>query len=504
MEEISASAVAEQAVLGICLLNQEDLLDAVSTLKESDFTTRQNQLIFHALSQIVDRHIPADPVIVCQILSDEKTLDQAGGSDYVKTLMLNVDDTSNYKDYVRIIREKSSLRQLSDTCQSIIDTIRRGGINDVPAFVAKSRAQVNEITEEQQVAGFRSVGGILEKVMGKFETEIERIKTIRDPRERALTGLSTGYPDLDYITGGFNPAELIIIGARPSVGKTTFAINLALNVARRGTPVAFFSLEMSDSEIVRKMLCNSSNMSADEIRDIGFVASTDQSGNRTLVLPPEKRGNPDSISKLKDLKTGMQSLRGLPIYIDDKPGTTVSAISAEVKSLSSRVPNLGLIVIDYLTQIHSADKRYNSQDSRSTIVGDISRALKQVARDYNIPVLTLSQFSRDPDKRSGHHEPVMSDLRDSGGIEQDADQIYLLYRPDYYETEANKDGTTDQTSVVDRDRENAISTAVVKIAKNRNGRTGSVNMIFDKPKSIFWQAQSDPIEIPNEEQETPL
>lgn len=477
---VDSAVYAERAVLGICMMDRDSMLDSTSILTEEDFSTKATQLVFRAVKRAAERGTSGDAVDVIEILNGDHTLESVGGVGFVKNLVANVDDIANYRDYITVIRERSSLRRLDEACHKITDQIKKGGIDNIPEFISNSRNMIAEVAEKQQVGGFRSVSQMLDAVLGGYEEE-SRLRREKGT-DYYVTGVSSGYRDFDRITSGFHKGELIIMGARPSVGKTALAINMALNAAKN-VPVAFFSLEMDAISIIRRMLSNTSYLSADEVRDLDLVSSTDERGRHVFTLPPSKRTDPDALSHMSFLQKGLADLRQREIYIDDRPGTTVNVIRNKIHQLQTKVPTLGLVVIDYLTMIVSAGAKVNSQDSRATVVGDISRALKNVARDMSIPLLVLSQFSRDPDKRTGHHEPTISDLRDSGNIEQDADQIYLLYRPDYYDDGKSKDEDGQKDLQVNQ----PISQTIINIAKNRNGPTGKLTMSFDKPRCIFTE-----------------
>ena len=479
MNNADTAVYAEKAVLGICMLDHDRMLDSTSILTAEDFSTRPTSLVFKALKRAADRGTSGDPIDVIEILNGDQTLESVGGEGFVKNLVADVDDVANYRDYITVIRERSALRRLDEACKYISEKIAQGGIVDIPEFISESRNRVADVAEKQQVGGFRAVNQMIDAVLGGFEEE-SRLRREKGT-DYYVTGVASGFSDLDRISSGFHKGEMIILGARPSVGKTALAINFALNASRE-VPVAFFSLEMPATSIIKRMLSNTSNLTADEIRDLDLVSTVDERGRHVFTLPPNKRSDPLALSHMSYLQTGLADLRSREIYIDDNPGTTVNVIRNKIHQLQTKVPTLGLVVIDYLTQIVSAGSKVNSQDSRATVVADISRALKKVARDFSLPIIVLSQFSRDPDKRTGNHEPTMSDLRDSGGIEQDADQIYLLYRPDYYDDNKRKGQDEEQG---DTRINQPISQTIVKIAKNRNGATGKVTMSFDKPRCVF-------------------
>lgn len=482
----NTSIFAERAVLGICLTNRDYLLDAISVLTEDDFSAEENRIIYRAMNDCFAAHEPTDYNYILQKLSSDGNLQKAGGADYIKELVIDDSNPSSYSDFVRILKEHTTLRKLRAACADITKKIDEGGIQDIPEFVNASRAQVNEMAENQQIGGLRTVSQILDSVMNKFEEEnADRDKPGYNPY---VTGYSTGYSLLDRKTTGFHKSELVIIGARPSVGKTALAINFALNIARSGVPVAFFSLEMTNVSIVTRMLCNRSGMSQEEIRSLNLRASKDLAGNRIYELPERDRKDPNKVKDAQRVMKAMAELKNLPIYIDEKPGTTVVSLESEVRKLQASVPTLGVVIIDYLTLIHSAGNKTSSQDSRATVVGDISRALKAMARNLSVSVVCLSQLRRiESGVKVENHMPALSDLRDSGAIEQDADQVLFIYRPDYYGLDS--EGKRDDSGQNPVNNDTSITT--IKVAKNRNGPLGSVKFSFNKPACTFFELAED-------------
>ena len=308
-----------------------------------------------------------------------------------------------------------------------------------------------------------------------MESMYERIKQRRHDKNFVpyLTGLSTGYQKLDYITAGFRPGEMIIIAARPSVGKTAFVLNLIYNVSK-SYPVAFFSLEMSDKQIAKRLLQKVSGLSTEELDTLDY----DYNSETKRIYVSESTAKSSS-QQLATLQASCENLSSKNIFIDDSSSLKMFDIEQKAKKLKQKYPNLAMIAIDYLGLIQVVSK--NSTENRTQQIGELSRQLKALARDLNIPIVVLSQMSRDSEKRT-NHEPTMSDLRDSGNIEQDADIIMTLFRSDYY----NNTKKSDQETQTNQETENSnISNVTVNVLKNRNGKTGKVYFCFSKNTCEF-------------------
>ena len=384
----------------------------------------------------------------------------------------------------------------------LLDKVNKG-VTDIPSFLGESQKSISEIIQTQNFDNFQGSRDVIENYLDKLDKRIEERRLTG--RNNPLEGISTGYELLDKYTRGFSKGDLIILAARPSVGKTAFAINIASNVAKRGIPVAFFSLEMRADKIMGRLLTDRSGINQDTINALNYVKKYDQHDN--VILVPDKTikiGN----SSIKDLTNFQNAINGLnrdPIYIDDNPGTMVISIQSELKKFQSQHSNLGLVIIDYLQLINSASGKVSGNDNRTNIVGDISRALKGMARDLNVPVLALAQLSRAVDSRPDH-KPTMSDLRDSGAIEQDADMVMMLYREDYYKKGDGKGAQGQEAAPSGPDEssqdDSVPSNVTLILAKNRNGRTGEISFSFQKDVCHFNAIDEDlSASLDNQEQE---
>ncbi|MFP3391536.1 replicative DNA helicase [Brevibacillus sp. SIMBA_040] len=422
---------AEQSVLGAVFLSKEALTTAIEILRPEDFYKTAHQRIFQTMVDLYEKGEPVDLVTVTADLSDHKLLEEVGGVTYITEIASSVPTAANIEYYAKIVEEKSLLRRLIHTATKIAnDGYSRE--DDVTEIVADAEKYIMEIGQNRNSGGFQAIRDVL------LET-YERIE-ILSQRRGDITGIPTGYTDLDKMTAGFQRSDLIILAARPSVGKTAFALNVAQNVAARaGETVAIFSLEMGASQLVQRMICAEGNLDASRMRS-GALEEDDW----------------------QKLTMAIGTLAKAPIYIDDTPGVTVQDIRAKCRRLQAE-RGLGMILIDYLQLIHGRGKG----DNRQQEVSEISRTLKGIARELNVPVIALSQLSRGVEQRQDKR-PMMSDIRESGSIEQDADIVAFLYRDDYYDKE------TENKNVIE-----------VIIAKQRNGPTGTVELAFLKEFNKF-------------------
>jgi replicative DNA helicase len=422
---------AEQSVLGAVFLSKEALITAIEILRPEDFYKTAHQRIFKTMQDLYERGEPVDLVTVTAELQDHKLLDEVGGVTYLTEIARSVPTAANIEYYARIVEEKSLLRRLIRTATKIAnDGYSRE--DDVTQILADAERYILEIAQNRNSGGFTPIRDVL------LET-YERIEFLSQ-RRGDVTGIPSGYPDLDKMTSGFQRSDLIILAARPSVGKTAFALNVAQNVAARaGETVAIFSLEMAASQLVQRMICAEGNLDASRMRT-GWLEEDDW----------------------QKLTMAIGTLAKAPIYIDDTPGITVQDIRAKCRRLQAE-KGLGLILIDYLQLIQGRGRGENRQQE----VSEISRTLKGIARELNVPVIALSQLSRSVEQRQDKR-PMMSDIRESGSIEQDADIVAFLYRDDYYDKE------TENKNVIE-----------VIIAKQRNGPTGTVELAFLKEYNKF-------------------
>ncbi|WP_019120864.1 replicative DNA helicase [Brevibacillus massiliensis] len=422
---------AEQSVLGAVFLAREALITAVEILRPEDFYKTAHQRIFKTMLDLYEKGEPVDLVTVTAELQDHKLLEEIGGVSYLTDLARSVPTAANIEYYARIVEEKALLRRLIRTATKIAnDGYSRE--DEVGEIIADAERYILELGQNRNSGGFTSIRDVL------MET-YERIELLSQ-RRGEVTGIPSGYPDLDKMTSGFQRSDLIILAARPSVGKTAFALNVAQNVAARaGETVAIFSLEMAASQLVQRMICAEGNLDASKMRT-GWLEEDDW----------------------QKLTMAIGTLAKAPIYIDDTPGVTVQDIRAKCRRLQAE-RGLGMILIDYLQLIHGRGRGENRQQE----VSEISRTLKGIARELNVPVIALSQLSRSVEQRQDKR-PMMSDIRESGSIEQDADIVAFLYRDDYYDRE------TENKNVIE-----------IIIAKQRNGPTGTVELAFLKEYNKF-------------------
>ncbi|RLL41758.1 replicative DNA helicase [Oceanobacillus piezotolerans] len=423
---------AEQSVIGAIFLEAEAFTTASEVLVAEDFYRASHQRIFAAMMKLSDRGEPIDVVTVTSYLNDVKQLDEAGGVGYLTQLAESVPTAANIEYYCRIVEEKALLRRLIRTATDIVTAgfEREDEVEDVLNDAEKG---ILEVSGQKNSGTFKSIKDVLMNVYDNIEQLHQQ--------KGDVTGVPTGFRDLDKITSGFQPNDLIIIAARPSVGKTAFALNIAQSVAvNTDTNVAIFSLEMGAEQLVQRMLCAEGNIDAQRLRN-GMLETEDWSR----------------------LTMAMGSLSNAGIYIDDTPGVRVSEIRSKCRRLKQE-HGLGMILIDYLQLIQGSG---NSRENRQQEVSEISRSLKALARELQVPLIALSQLSRGVESRQDKR-PMMSDIRESGSIEQDADIVGFLYRDDYYDKE------TENQNIIE-----------IIIAKQRNGPTGTVELAFVKEYNKF-------------------
>lgn len=443
---------SECSVIGAILLEAE-VYEQAQSLSPQAFFNDMNRTIFSRITDIADEGEPIDLVTLTSRLQERGELEKIGGVSYLSKLAHAVPKTENIESYVAKVQEKFLLREIIRSAQSQIAAAAAGGSN-IQALLTEMQTATAKLTDQAAPPqDFKSVKEVLVEVIETTEVKAEGFKTGK------VTGLQTGYTDLDGMLGGLQRSDLFIVAARPSVGKTAFALNIAQNVATRTQdPVAIFSLEMSAAQLVTRMVSAEGNLEASKLR-IGDMGA-------------------DDWVKMADA-AGI--LGGTNIKIDDSPGITVHDIRAKCRRLKKQ-EGLGLVVIDYLQLIASVGKGRGSEN-RQQEVSEISRTLKHLARELDVPVIALSQLSRGVEQRQDKR-PMMSDLRESGAIEQDADVVAFLYRDDYYNQEAEK--------------KNIIE---IIVAKQRNGPVGTVELLFLKQFNKFVNYErmhTDPGPIPPE------
>jgi replicative DNA helicase len=423
---------AEQAVLGAIFLEPSSLTLASEILIPEDFYRAAHQKIFNVMLKLNDEGKAVDLITVTEELAATKLLEDTGGVSYLSELAASVPTAANIEYYARIIEEKSLLRRLIRTATDIAqDGYTRE--DEVETVLSEAEKNILAVAQRKNAGAFHNIKDVLVRTYDNIESMHARVGEI--------TGIATGFTELDKMTAGFQRNDLIIVGARPSVGKTAFALNISQNVATKtGENVAIFSLEMGAEQLVMRMLCAEGNIDAQRLR--------------TGSLTDEDWGK---------LTMAMGSLSNAGIFIDDTPGVRVNDIRAKCRRLKQE-HGLGMILIDYLQLILGSGR---SGENRQQEVSEISRSLKQLARELQVPIIALSQLSRGVEQRQDKR-PMMSDIRESGSIEQDADIVAFLYRDDYYDKES--------------ENKNIIE---IIIAKQRNGPTGTVSLAFVKEYNKF-------------------
>lgn len=422
---LPVSIEAEQSVLGSILIKPESIDSVLSLLSGEDFYLEEHKRIFEAQRSMFVKSKNIDIVTLIDDLVKDGVYDEAGGIDYVRQLAQIVPTAANIKDYAKIVKEKSILRRLIETCEEISDEAYTEQ-GDVEPLLDSAEQKIYDIMQRRNTKEFRHIKEVLDVVY----TEIEQIST---SKETDTTSVKTGFKSLDNVIVKMSPGDLVLIGARPGMGKTSFAMNIATNIAKQTKKtVCVFSLEMSCEQIVTRMLSSEALVDSFSLRS-GELKN-------------------DDWVRLADAAS---ALAGCEILVDDTSGIS----GAEMKSKLRRVKNLGLVVIDYLQLMQSNKKT----DNRVQEVSDISRNLKIMAKELGVPVLCCAQLSRGTEGRTTK-KPMLSDLRDSGSIEQDADMVLFLYRDEYYkEIGVSESKGNEDTNV-----------AEVIIAKNRHGSTGTV------------------------------
>lgn len=429
--------LAEQAVLGSIFISPEKLIMVRDFISPDDFYKYSHKVIFRAMITLADRNDAIDAATVRNILDDQGDLQNIGGLGYIVELVNSVPTSANAEFYAKIVSEKAMLRDIISKLTDTVNMAYEG--NDSDEIIATAEKALVDINEHSNRSGFRKISDVLKVNYENLE--------LRSQQTSDVTGLPTGFRDLDRITTGLHPDQLIILAARPAVGKTAFVLNIAQNVGtKQNRPVAIFSLEMGAESLVDRMLAAEGMVDSHSLRT-GQL--TDQDWNNVTIA--------------------QGALADAPIYIDDTPGIKITEIRARSRKLFQEVDDgLGLIVIDYL-QLISGTRPENRQQE----VSEISRQLKILAKELKVPVIALSQLSRGVEQRQDKR-PVLSDIRESGSIEQDADIVAFLYRDDYY----RREGEEAEEIVED-------NTVEVILEKNRAGARGTVKLMFQKEYNKF-------------------
>jgi len=437
---VPASLEAEQAVLGALLLDETAIDIAAQYLQPKHFYDSRHALIYQVILDLHAKHIAVDPTTVVDELKDRKLLATIGGPAYLAALPMQVFSPANVEYYAKIVHEKYQLRELVRVAEQIQEHVLQKD-EDVQSVIELAENNLYVINQERRVRDFMAVGSLIGEVVDEIEA--------RSRQSHEISGVETGYPDLDMMTGGLQRSDLIILAARPAVGKTAFAL-VRVGTGLRGKkiepelqrPVGVFSLEMSYQQVTQRLLATLAEVSMFRMR-------------KGVLLKPEK----EKIYKAAKI------LATAPIHIDDTPNISISELRSKARRLKSREPNLSLLVVDYLQLMRSGGKVENRQQE----VAEITRSLKALARELDIPIIALSQLSRQIEHRRGKKElprPMLSDLRESGAIEQDADIVMFIHR----ETGKNEREEEEKPKIAQE--------ATLIIGKHRNGPTGDIKLVF--------------------------
>lgn len=416
---------AEQAVIGSMLTDKEAISSAIEVLKPEDFYREDNKIIYEAILNLYNRAEPVDIITLKTELQSMKQLEAIGGLEYIAELPDRVPTTANVEQYIKIVEEKSALRALIKTANDLIN-LGYDQTQEVEDILDSAEKRIFDVIQNRNQKGYTPIKDIL---VDSF-TQLEQLYN----QKQHITGIPTGFADLDYITAGLHPSDLVIVAARPAMGKSAFALNIATNAAvRANKAVAIFSLEMSKEQMTNRILCSE--------------AMVDSSKVRTGKIED------DDWTKLAEASGTLSTSQ---IFIDDTPGISVMEIRAKCRKLKLE-KDIGLVVIDYIQLVQGSNKKNGTREQE---ISEISRSLKILAKEIGVPVIALSQLARSVEQRPDHR-PMLSDLRESGAIEQDADIVMFLYRDDYYNKDSEKKDI-----------------AEVIIAKHRGGSLGTVDLLW--------------------------
>jgi len=417
---------AEQAILGCMLTDKDAVISAIEVLREDAFYREDNKAIYSAILNLYSKSEPIDIITVKAELVEAGKLERVGGLEYLAGLPERVPTTANVDKYIKIAEEKAMLRNLIHTANELI-SLGYSENEEVDNIMDMAEKRVFELASKKNTKGYMPIKDVLVETFAQLEKLYNK--------KGYISGIPTGYKNLDYKTAGLQNSDLIILAARPAMGKSALAINIATNVAiNSNIPVAIFNLEMSKEQIGNRILCSEAMVDSNKIRT-GQIEDDDW-----LKLA-------STLGRLSDA----------PMYIDDTPGISVMEIRAKCRKLKLE-KNIGLVIIDYLQLVQGSGKRNSNREQE---ISEISRSLKILAKELNIPVIALSQLSRAAEQRKEDHRPMLSDLRESGAIEQDADLVIFLYRDDYYNEESEKKNI-----------------AEIILAKHRGGSTGTVEVAW--------------------------
>ena len=421
--------LAEKAIIGSILKKNETFDRANQIIKPVDFYDSRTQRIYKSIISMVDKDIKIDEVSLISQLRNENILQEVGGEEFITEITLSSFYTPNIDTYAKTVKEKALLRSLIGASEDIMDLSYRQN-EDVSSILSMAESKIFDISQNKLNEGLIKVGDTLDETV-----QVINELSLNDGN---ITGVTTGLETIDIKLSGLQPSQLILLAARPAMGKTALGLTMAWNAAKEGKSVAFFSLEMSTLQLNYRLLSMVSMIDLEQVMN----------------------------GRIKDdewelLFTATKQIAAKDLYVDETPGITLSEMRSKLKRLKAEV-GVDLVVIDYL-QLMQAD---GYQENRQNEIASISRGLKTLSKELNCPILSLAQLSREADKRADH-KPILSDLRESGAIEQDADVVMLLYREDYYDEEDNP------------------NIAKVIVAKHRNGATGILDLFFNKPCTTF-------------------
>lgn len=434
IRDLPYSLEAETAVLGCAIVDKECLLVIMEMISADDFYLEKNKAIYQAITNLFNLNVPVDPVTLYDELTRQGIYEQIGGKEYILDIVNSVPTTENVKHYAQIVSDQSHLRKLIGLCQEIENAgYDSKGAQEVTEFAVQ---KIFDLVSERDMGGAVHIKQVLYHNYNKLAEMLEK--------HGEISGIPTGFFELDRKLSGLQPSTLVVIAARPGMGKTSFALNIAQNIAiSQNIPVLIFSLEMSKEDLVNRIISSEARIEADKIR----------SGEIT----------PEDLNQFLDI---MEPLSKAPIYIDDTASITMTEIRAKAKRMKLE-KGLGLIVVDYLQLMNG-----RRSENRQVEISEISRSLKILAKELEVPVIAVSQLSRGPESRTDH-KPMLADLRESGAIEQDADVVMLLYREEYYQPE-----TTEKHNIAD-----------CNIAKHRAGETGSFEMTWLGKYTRFYDLE---------------
>ena len=417
---------AEQAILGSMLTDKDAVISALEVLKPEAFYREDNKAIYEAIVNLYNRAEPIDIITVKSELVSTGKFETIRGLEYLAILPDKVPTSANVEQYIKIVEEKALLRNLIKTANEIIN-LGYSQTEEVDDIMDMAEKKIFDILKQKNQTGFTPIKDVLVETFA----QIERLYNKSD----VITGIPTGFIELDYKTAGLHNSDLVLVAARPAMGKSAFVINIAANAAiRSGVPVVIFNLEMSKEQVANRILCSEAMVDSNKVRT-GKIEEEDWT----------------------KLASALGPISEAPIYIDDTPGISIMEIRAKCRKLKLE-KNIGLVIIDYLQLVTASGKKNSSREQE---ISEISRSLKILAKELNVPVIALSQLSRAPEQRKDDHRPILSDLRESGAIEQDADIVMFLYRDDYYNENSEEKNI-----------------AEVILAKHRGGSTGTVKLAW--------------------------